>query len=250
MDLSYQCIFVVNFLLCFFSMKVLSWIMTPKARRPEIVSFLFSNPYLSVRSLRIAAPTPVTSPWMSLLMYSVLMGIIFVSVSYFLSPLGYFDRILLGVGIYFFTESLGAFGQCFFFWKKENYFPIHHRPLSSPSLSEFWGRRWNLWVQDWIADVNRSFHGSHKTKIIASFLFSGLFHEAMVNLPHWIFTGESYFGTMLGYFIIQGTGLYLDKKFFRHHSPLLRKIFCWLVVVLPAPLFINVPVLRFFGMTE
>ncbi len=81
-------------------------------------------------------------------------------------------------------------------------------------------------------------------------MFSGLFHEAMVNLPHWLMTGESYFGTMLAYFIIQGTGLYFDKKFLRGANPFIRRAYCWIVVVLPAPLFIHVPCLRFFGMTE
>ncbi len=250
MDFNYQFVFVVNFLFCFLFMKALSWIMTPPLKRPPFFSFLFTSPYLSVRSLRVSPPPPTASPWMGLLLFTVLTGIIFVGVFEFLSPIEYGDRIVLGVGIYFFTESLGALGQSLFSWRKENIFPIHHHPLSSPSLSEFWGRRWNLWVQDWIADVGRPFRGSHKTKIVASFLFSGLFHEAMVNLPHWIISGESYFGTMLAYFFIQGAGLYLDKKIFRHQSPILRRIFCWLVVVLPAPLFINVPVLRFFGMTE
>lgn len=158
--------------------------------------------------------------------------------------------MILGVGIYFFTEAIGALGQALYSWRREEIFPIHHHPLSAPSVSEFWGRRWNLWVQDWIADMGRPFRRSHKSKILASFIFSGLFHEAMVNLPHWIISGESYFGTMLAYFIIQGAGLFIDKKAFRHGHPLARRVFCWVVVILPAPLFINVPILRFFGMTE
>jgi hypothetical protein len=63
-------------------------------------------------------------------------------------------------------------------------------------------------------------------------------------------TGESYFGSLLAYFLVQAAGLYGDKKIFHHSSSVMRRIYCWLVVILPSPLFINVPVLRFFGMTE
>lgn len=231
-------------------MKALSWIFSDPSRRPPLREFLFGWPYLSTRSVRIKAPPHSTSPWMSFFLYFSLMAMIFTVVKFFLSPIGYVDRIILGVGIYFFTEALGAFGQAVFLWKDEEIFAIHHHPLSSPSLSEFWGRRWNLWVQDWIGDMGKPFRRSHKKKLLASFFFSGLFHEAMVNLPHWLISGESYFGTMLAYFIIQGTGLYFDKKFLRGANPVIRRIYCWLIVVLPAPLFIHVPVLRFFGMTE
>ncbi|MES2529022.1 MAG: MBOAT family protein [Bdellovibrionota bacterium] len=250
MDLHYELIFILNFLVCFYAMKAVSWLMTPPMKRPPLGKFLFGNPYVSVRSLRIIAPSPATSPWLSFLLHFTLMVIIIVSIKQFLSPVSYFARILLGVSVYFFTETLGSIGQLVYSWKKENIYPIHNQPLTSTSLSEFWGRHWNLWVQDWIADVGRPFRRKHKQKIVASFLFSGIFHEAMVNLPHWIATGESYFGTMLSYFFIQGAGLYLDKKIIRHTHPALRRIFCWLVVILPAPLFIHMPVLRFFGMTE
>lgn len=248
MNFHYHLLFILNFLVCFFSMKILSWLMTPTERRPGLLGFLFGNPYVSVRSLRIVSPRPLTSPWLSFLLHFTLMLIIIVSVKEFLSPISYIDRILLGGSVFFFTETIGSLGQALFAGK--NIYPIHHHPLSSPSLSEFWGRRWNLWVQDWIADMGRPFRRKHKQKIIVSFLVSGLFHEAMVNLPHWLLSGESYFGTMLAYFFIQGTGLYLDKKFIRHTHPVIRRTFCWLVVILPSPLFIHVPFLRFFGMTE
>ncbi len=250
MNLHYQLVFILNFLVCFFVMKTLSWLMTSPEKRPPFLSFEFGNPYVSVRSLRIVAPPPVSSLWLTFFLHFTLTLIIIVSVKEFLSPISYFDRILLGVAVFFFTESLGSLGQLVFSWRKDPIYPIHHHPLSSPSLSEFWGRRWNLWVQDWIADMGKPFHRKHKRKIVASFLFSGLFHEAMVNLPHWLFTGESYFGTMLAYFFIQGSGLYFDKKFIRRTPPAIRRIFCWMVVILPAPLFIHVPFLRFFGMTE
>lgn len=178
------------------------------------------------------------------------MALVFFMVKFFLSPVGYLDRILLGLGIYFFTEALGSFGQGLFLLRSSPVFPIHHRPLSAPSLSQFWGRRWNLWVQDWISDLGRGFHRRPRMKILVSFLGSGLFHEAMVNLPHWISTGENYFGTMLAYFLIQGGGLYVDKRWVSGLSPLFRRLYGLLVVTLPAPLFINVPVLRFFGVTE
>ncbi len=249
MDLRYQFFFILNFLVCLFLMKAASWFVTPVNRRPSFLNFFLGSPYVSTRSLRSVAP-PFTPPLLSFLLYATLTLVIISLVKFYLLPVTYFGRCLLGVAIYFLTETLGALGQLLFAWRKENISPFHYRPLSSSSLSEFWGRRWNLWVQDWIADMGRGLHRKHKQKIIVSFLLSGLFHEAMMNLPYWIYTGESYFGTMLAYFFIQGTGLYVDKKFFRHGHPLVRRLFCWLVVILPSPLFIHMPLLRFFGMTE
>lgn len=231
-------------------MKALSWVISSPARRPPFFEFLVGTPYLSTRSLRIKAPPPKLLPWISFFLYIGLTLIIVSLVKNFLSPIGYFDRIILGLGIYFFTEAMGAFGQSIFLWKDEEIFSIHHHPISSASLSEFWGRRWNLWVQDWIADMGKPFRVNPKRKILASFLFSGVFHEAMVNFPHWLLTGESYFGTMLAYFLIQGAGLSFDKKFLRAANPVIRRAYWWIIVLLPAPLFIHVPVLRFFGMTE
>jgi hypothetical protein len=250
MELKYQLLFILNFLVCFFLMKAASWLVTPWQKRPAFTTFLFGWPYLSTRSLRVVANASSASPILSFCLQASATFVIIALARFYLSPITYLDRILLGVAVYFLTEALGSLGQLLFVWRKETISPIHHRPLSSPSLSEFWGRRWNLWVQDWIADLGRPFHRKHKQKIIASFLLSGLFHEAMVNLPYWLYTGESYFGTMLAYFFIQAMGLYIDKKFFRHSYPHLRRLFCWLVVILPAPLFIHMPLLSFFGMTE
>ncbi len=231
-------------------MKGLSWSVTPKSRRPDFFFFMFRTPYLSTRSLRLRSHSSPSSPGSNLLLYSFLMAAVFFLVRFFLLPIHYSDRLILGFGIYFFTQSLGALGQSLFSRGEFTVSPIHSSPLTSGSLSEFWGRRWNLWVQDWLSDLGRPFHRSHKRKILASFLFSGIFHEAMVNLPHWVLTGENHFGTMLLYFAIQGTGLYSEKKFLRHSPPVIRRVFCWSVVILPSPLFINFPVLRFFGVTE
>ncbi len=250
MDLPYQILFILNFLVCFLLMKATSWFVTPPHKRPAFLTFAFGSPYLSPRSLRIASPPPRASHLVMFLLYGAITFAIVKGVAVYLSPISYADRILLGVAVYFLTETIGSLGQTLFFWRKENTYSIHFRPLTSPSLSQFWGRRWNLWVQEWITDVARPFHRKHKQKLIASFFFSGLFHEAMINFPHWAYTGESYFGTMLAYFLIQGAGLYVDKKYLRSAEPLVRRVFCWLVIMLPSPLFIHVPLLKFFGMTE
>jgi hypothetical protein len=169
----------------------------------------------------------------------------------YLRPFNYPRTLLIAPALYFFTEALGSFAQLLYHGSGVRTFPIHHRPLESPSLSEFWGRRWNLWVQDWLKDMSRGVgRRQRRQRVVFTFLVSGLFHELMVNFPHWLLTGESYFGTMLGYFLIQAAALTIDKKVLKPWAPALRRPFMLLAVLLPSPLFINVPLLGFFGMTN
>lgn len=250
--ISYQILFVANFLLTVLLMKSISWILTPPLQRIPYLKFCFTTPYLSLRSLRYESPVRNYSLPAAFLLYSLLMAIFLVLGHEFLSPLNYFKTILIAPAIYFFTEAIGALAQFIFTTKEREIFPIHHRPLSSPSLSQFWGRRWNLWIQDWLKDISSTVgRRSRAVKITTTFLISGCFHEVMVNLPFWLKTGESYFGTMMGYFLIQALGLYIDKKIFKHaHLPHIRRIYLWLVVALPSPLFVNLPLLTFFGVTN
>lgn len=249
--IQYQILFVVNFLISVLLMKLMSWALTAPEKKPPLLAFLFLTPYLSVRSEKYESPLRTYSLISVFLLYFFLMMIFVVVGQQFLSPLNYLEILLVCPAIFFFTEAIGALAQILYSWKQKKIFPIHYRPLASPSLSQFWGRRWNLWVQDWLKDLSQALgRRSRVLRIITTFLISGLFHEVMVNLPYWITTGESYFGTMLLYFLIQAAGLYADKKFMKHRPPILRRIFMWIMVILPSPLFINVPLLTFFGMTN
>lgn len=167
----------------------------------------------------------------------------------YLKDLNYLKILIMSPMIYFLTESLGAFAQIVFY--KVQSFSIHRSPWAATSLSHFWGRDWNLWVQDWLRDVSKT-RGKRKKsyRILVVFIISGLFHEMMINFPYWLMFGKSYFGTMMAYFCIQGLALYIDKKVIHHYPKIIRRIYMWLAIILPSPLFINVPLLTFFGLEK
>ena len=243
--LSYQVTFVLNFLLCYSAMKLMSLFLT---KDKKIFGKFLKVPYLSVRSMTYH-PLRDESVVARFIFFLFLTAFSVAMADEFLVPMNFFDTLLFSPAIYFFTEMIGAFGQLLFFTTRT--FSIHRTPLQARSLSHFWGKDWNLWVQDWLRDVSEGLsHRKHSRRIILVFLISGIFHELMVNLPYWLLYGESYFGTMLGYFLIQAVALWIDKRFVKKLGWTLRRIYLWACVILPSPLFINVPLLKFFGLID
>ncbi len=240
----YRIAFILNFMICYLLMKVLSSFLS-KGNRPSHQTF-FLSPYLSRRTLSQNAITSFPSICMTFLLSSSL-TIIWIFLGKTFLPYRYEFIILFAPVILFLTEAAGALGQILFYPFTPNAFPIHHRPLSSRNLGEFWGRHWNIWVQDWLKDMARSIPVSGTKRYIVIFLLSGLFHEAMVNLPYWLIYKKSYFGTMLSYFMIQAIGLKFEKNYLTRLNPVMKKIFMYLMVFLPSPLFVNVPLLTFLG---
>lgn len=245
--LTYQVVFILNFLVSYFVMKVVSWYCTSPQKRGSAFLF-FTTPYISVRSLRYKKKDFLVSYFFHFLVFSLMTIMTLLLALQLLLPLNYGKTLLLAPAIYFLTEAMGSMGQLIFSWSKKSTISIHHRPLFSSCLSQFWGRNWNVWVQDWLKDVARLFPGTKTTsRLMITFAFSGFFHEVMVNLPYWLVYRKSYFGTMMLYFIIQSLGLMVDKKYVRKYHPLIQKAYMWLVLVLPSPLFINVPLTTFLG---
>lgn len=226
-------------------MKIISTVCTRSDLRKTRAFFL--SPYLSQRSLHYTGLDSYSSILLTFIL-SISLTAIFVMIAHtILMPLNFFDVILISPVILFFTEAAGSLGQFLFYPTCPKSFPIHHRPLSSANLAQFWGRHWNLWVQDWLKDISHHLRGKKRPRFIMIFLASGFFHEVMVNLPYWIVYKKSYFGTMMLYFICQAIGLALEKRFLRNSPPFAKRLFMFLVIFLPSPLFVNVPVLTFLG---
>lgn len=209
------------------------------------------SPYVSQRSLRSTFLFAHKSAWLRFFIFTSLLICTVFLTRRFLLPITFFKTIIIAPMIYFITESLGALAQIIFTPTYPKSFPIHHDPLLASSLSHFWGRRWNLWVQDWLKDIGHFFRKkSSLKKGLYIFFVSGIFHEFMINLPYWLYFGKSYFGTMMTYFLIQAIGLGIDKKWLSGSNSLKRRIFLWLTVILPSPLFINFPILTFLGLHD
>lgn len=231
-------------------MKLVSWLATPANYRVPLKE-LFAHPYLSSRTLEHKALSPPSSSIKRFCTFGILLfAWLYLSYS-FLLPLNYWKTILVAPAIYLLTEVMGATGEIFYLWSKSGKFQIHDFPMTSQSLSHFWGKRWNRWVQDWLKDLNRLFIKiTPIQRIVLTFTISGLFHEIMINLPYWIIYRKSYFGTMMAYFLVQAIGIWLDKSYFKRHHSYLRRAFLWIMVVSPSPLFINKPLLTFLGLNH
>ncbi len=88
--------------------------------------------------------------------------------------------------------------------------PIMAKPIRSKTLSEFWGRRWNLGFRQLAYDL--IFQPLHKRIGVAMasllvFLASGLIHDVVISLP----AGGGY-GLPTGYFLLQGMGVSLERS--------------------------------------
>ena len=83
--------------------------------------------------------------------------------------------------------------------------PIMQKPLRSESLSEFWGKRWNLGYRqlshDWVFVPLKKAAGL-AAAMIGAFLVSGLIHDFVISLP-----AHAGYGLPTAYFLLQGIGV-------------------------------------------
>ena len=115
--------------------------------------------------------------------------------------------------------------------------PLFRAPLRSASLSEFWGRRWNLAFSEMTAlAVYRPLSEAADARVGlgAAFLFSGLLHEVAISLPV-----RAGLGLPSLYFAIHG-GLVLIE---RERGPLGRSA-TLVSLVVPLPLLFHPSFLR------
>jgi hypothetical protein len=106
----------------------------------------------------------------------------------------------------------GAFHIVSLVWRAAgvNAQPIMQAPLSSTSLSDFWGRRWNLGFRQL---THRLFFTPARVRLgapaalLLSFLASGLIHDLVISLP-----ARGGFGLPTGYFVLQGLGVLLERS--------------------------------------
>lgn len=88
--------------------------------------------------------------------------------------------------------------------------PIMSAPLSSSSLSEFWGRRWNLGFRQLAHDL--VFAPLHKRFGIdaagfAVFVLSGVIHDLVISVP-----ARGGYGLPTVYFTLQGLGVMIERS--------------------------------------
>ena len=124
--------------------------------------------------------------------------------------------------------------------------PIMNRPILAASVSEFWGKRWNLAFRDYahvvlFAPLARRWGAVAGS--MAGFTFSGLIHELAISLP-----ANGGYGWPMLYFVIQGFGVlserWLAKCGWWKAGSISNRIWAIVVVVLPVPLLFHQPFVR------
>lgn len=118
------------------------------------------------------------------------------------------------VGLFGFVLLLhfGSFHLLALFWQACGVVaqPIMARPIVSKTLSEFWGRRWNLGFRQLAHDL--IFRPLHKQigvgpASLLVFLVSGLIHDLVISLP-----ARGGYGLPTAYFVLQGLGVSLERS--------------------------------------
>ena len=118
--------------------------------------------------------------------------------------------------------------------------------FAARSLTDFWGRRWNVWMSDWFREIIfRPLRARPLLAMVVVFVVSGILLEAVVSLSFWLVTGRSLFGLMMAYFGLQAAGMFMERAWLGG-CPRLKRPFAWIVVLGPAPLFVNEGILRAF----
>ncbi|MFZ0737738.1 MAG: membrane bound O-acyl transferase family-domain-containing protein [Candidatus Acidiferrales bacterium] len=88
--------------------------------------------------------------------------------------------------------------------------PIMRKPLRASSLSDFWGRRWNMEFRELshglVFEPVRKLAGIG-TATFAAFLASGLIHDFVISFP-----ARRGYGLPTAYFVIQGVGVLIERS--------------------------------------
>jgi alginate O-acetyltransferase complex protein AlgI len=98
-------------------------------------------------------------------------------------------------------------------------------PIRSKSLSEFWGKRWNLGFRQLSYDlIFRPLHRSlgAGTAGFLVFVLSGVVHDLVISVP-----ARAGYGLPTLYFLIQGAGVALERSHLGKHLGLGRGVRGW-----------------------
>ena len=152
------------------------------------------------------------------------------------------DELLRGwIGLFglIFLLHFGSFHLIALFWQAVGIAadPIMSKPILSKTLSEFWGKRWNLGFRQLAYDL--IFRPLHKRTGVAAggllvFVASGLIHDLVISLP-----ARAGYGLPTGYFILQGLGVTLERSTLGRQLGLQQGPTAWifLLIVTAGPAF-------------
>ena len=131
--------------------------------------------------------------------------------------------------------------------------PIMQAPASATSLSEFWGKRWNLGFRQLthglVFEPIRN-HAGTAPALLAAFVASGIIHDFVISFP-----ARGGYGLPTGYFLVQGIGVLFERSSLGRRLGIQAGFRGWMFVLLCAglpafwlfhPPFIRTVMLPFF----
>ena len=133
-----------------------------------------------------------------------------------------------------FLLHFGSFHLIALFWQTcgVDAQPIMAQPMLSKTLSEFWGKRWNLGFRQLAYDlIFRPLYkpiGAAAASLLV-FVASGLIHDLVISLP-----ARGGYGLPTGYFILQGLGVTLERSSLGNRLGLQKGLSAWLFLLLVA----------------
>jgi hypothetical protein len=126
----------------------------------------------------------------------------------------------------------GSFEVVALLWQRlgVNAQPIMSSPLRSKSLSEFWGKRWNLGFRQLAYDL--IFRPLHRrwgagTAGFLVFVASGLIHDLVISVP-----AQGGYGLPTAYFVLQGLGVAVERSAFGKRVGLRDGVPGWLFMAI------------------
>jgi hypothetical protein len=115
--------------------------------------------------------------------------------------------------------------------------PIMRAPRRATSLSEFWGRRWNLGFRQLAHEL--IFRPTYRRLGAGAagflvFVASGLIHDLVISLP-----ARGGYGLPTLYFVIQGLGAMIERSALGKSLGLAQGVrgWCFMIIFLVAPVF-------------
>lgn len=256
LDTSYLTLFIGFFVLVVLAMKTVA--VKSAGQIPfnfSLASFLFKTPLMSVKTTKqsvVADEQKLKYLIKRMLGFTIAFFGMYWAYKQFFTFYKFPDiakAYTLPIFIYIITSYISVCAQVLCLPTGIIPTDMHNHPLLSKNIREFWSLRWNVWIRDWLNVVSKRIYKgkSAPTRAFIAFLFSGIFHEIMFQVPYGIYSGNWIIGPMLAYFVIQWIGLMIDLEIKSIASTKMRRSLMWIFLIIPSPLFINHAFLYFLG---